>query len=187
MYDWFGLLMDGKKQYWFCLDITGPQCVIFHRQGSHNSTYSLLYAFCTSCLAYMKLYIYLSKTCEMGSCHKLHSWNRALIIHPDIKLKSCVFIVTQPPGIALNWNIPICFFPCANMSDWVKMRTDLSDSEAVVWSHTVSTIQCHVHMLGWVYPHFQLSCDGSHKKHIGVSGESMKYKPGIASVSYMCN
>lgn len=67
----------------------------------------------------------------------------------------------QPPGIALNWNIPICFFLCASTSDRVKIRTGLSDGEAVAWSHTVSTIQCHVHMLQWVYPHSQLSCDDS--------------------------
>ncbi len=71
--------------------------------------------------------------------------------------------MTQPPRIALKWNRPICFFLCANMSDRVKIRTGLSDSEAVAWSHTVSTIPCHVHMLEWVYPHFQLSCDDSHE------------------------
>ena len=99
-----------------------------------------------------------------GSCHKLHGWNRALIIRPDIKLKSCVFIVTQPPGMALNWNIPICFFLCANLSDQVKIWTGLSGGEAAVWSHTVSDIQCHVHMFKWLYPNFQLSCDDSNKK-----------------------
>lgn len=107
------------------------------------------------------------KDLQDGSCHKLHAWNRALIIHPDIKPEPCVFTVTQAPGIVLNWNIPICFFLCANMSDWFKIWTGLSDSEAAAWSHTVWTIQCHVHMLGWIQPHFQLSCDDSHKNTKG--------------------
>lgn len=101
---------------------------------------------------------------QEGSRRKLRGWNRALIIGADVKPKSCVFIVIRPPGIVLNWNIPICFCLCASASNWVKIRTGLSDSEALAWFPTVSQLSS-VTFTCWnlIRPYFQLSCDDVHK------------------------
>lgn len=119
------------------------------------------------------------------SWHKVHDGARALTICADFKPHFYVFI-----GTAFSWNVPICFSLCASTSDRVKIWMDLSDSEAVAWSYIVGIIQCHVHMLILISPHFRLNCNRLKKKkrkHLVVLEQSMKYKPDFVSVSHMWN
>lgn len=86
--------------------------------------------------------------------------------HADFKPHFHVFIRT-----VFGWNVPICFFLCASTSARVKVWMDLSDGEAMAWSYIVWIIQCHVHMLGYIYPHFQPNCNRSYKTLRGIRAE----------------
>lgn len=133
----------------YCQDIISAQCFTFVKKTKQNTRISV-------------------GDPQKGSHRKLRGWNRALIIGADVKPKSGVFIVIRPPGIVLNWNIPICFCLCASASNWVKILTGLSDGEALAWFPTVSQLSS-VTFTCWnlIHPYFQLSWDDI-SKHIAT-------------------